>query len=295
MSNWRQLAVVRIWSSSRKFRIGAVLLLILVVAAVFNNLWIRLLLGPGVDPMAISGPGVGRIFESPSWNHWLGTDRYGRDWLGMILRGLPVTLMVSTLAAFMIVTVGAIVGFVSGYVGGVVDSVLRSVMDLVLVIPTFPLVLVAAAYMRGMNVFQLALVLSIFAWAGAGRVIRTQVLSLRERPYIELARMNNMSTRQIISKELMPNMLPYLGIQFAERSIDAAFALVGLTVIGLAPNSVLDLGALINLSLGWGVMSLGKTMIFLGPMIVLTMYFLAFALINNGMEEFYNPRLRGKS
>ena len=165
-------------------------------------------------------------------------------------------------------------------------------MDLLIVVPTFPLILVLAAYARGMNVIELALVLSIFAWAGSARIIRTQVLSLRERPYIELSRMTNLSNWEIIRQDMLPNMLPYLGIQFAERSIDAAFALVGLTVIGLAPSGIQDLGAMINLSLSWGVMSLGKYMIFAAPMAVLTLYFMAFALINNGLEEVYNPRLR---
>jgi peptide/nickel transport system permease protein len=286
------MQLVSIWRTSGKFRLGAVMLAILVLAAVFNRQIIELLLGEGANPQEVGGVGSGALFEDPSREHWLGTDRFGRDWLGMILQSLPITLQVSTLAALVTVATGAIVGFTAGFVGGRTDTVLRSIMDLLLVVPTFPLILVLASFARGMNAIELALVLSIFAWAGTGRVIRTQVLSLRERPYIELSRMTNMSNREIITKDMMPNMLPYLGIQFAERSIDAAFALVGLTVIGLAPNGLLDLGALINLSLSWAVLSLGKYLIFAAPMVVLTVYFMAFALINNGLEEFYNPRLR---
>lgn len=289
------MAIVSIWKSSIRFRIGLICLFVLISAAVFNDQIIQWKLGEGANPNNIGGPGTGQIFEDPSGAHWLGTDRLGRDWFGMILLSLPITLTVSTIAALLTVALGAFVGFFSGFIGGRTDTVLRSIMDLLLVVPTFPLILVLASYARGMNVFQLALVLSIFAWAGAARVIRTQVLSLRERPYIELARMTNLSNREIVVKDMMPNMLPYLGIQFAERSVDAAFALFGLTIIGLAPNGILDLGALINLSLVWGVMSLGKSLIFAGPMIVLTVYFLAFALINNGLEEFYNPRLSRRS
>ena len=286
------MPILSIWRSSGKFRIGAVCLAVLVLAAVFNGPIIDLLLGDGANPSEVGGPATGRLFEDPSRTHLLGTDRYGRDWLGMILQSLPITLTVSTLAALITVAAGAIVGFTAGFLGGRTDTVLRSIMDLLLVVPTFPLILVLAALVRGMNAVELALVLSIFAWAGTGRIIRTQVLSLRERPYIELSRMTNLSNGEIIVKDMMPNMLPYLGIQFAERSIDAAFALVGLTVIGLAPNGLLDLGALINLSLAWGVLSLGQYVIFAAPMVVLTVYFMAFALINNGLEEFYNPRLR---
>lgn len=286
------MALVTIWKASNKFRIGAVALFILVIMAVFNGTIIHLVLGEGVDPTVVGGPGSGQIFEDPSGDHWLGTDRFGRDWFGMLLVGLPVTLSVSTLAALITVATGTIVGFVSGFLGGRTDTVLRTIMDLLIVVPTFPLILVLAAYARGMNVVELAIVLSIFAWAGSARIIRTQVLSLRERPYIELSRMTNLSNWEIIRQDMLPNMLPYLGIQFAERSIDAAFALVGLTVIGLAPSGIQDLGAMINLSLSWGVMSLGKYFIFAAPMAVLTLYFMAFALINNGLEEVYNPRLR---
>ncbi len=286
------MQLLTIWRTSGKFRLGFSMLAVLVLVAVFNQQIIEWLLGEGANPQEVGGVGSGTLFEDPSRDHLLGTDRFGRDWLGMILQSLPITLQVSTLAALVTVGVGAIVGFTAGFIGGRTDTVLRSIMDLLLVVPTFPLILVLASFARGMNAWQLALVLSIFAWAGTGRVIRTQVLSLRERPYIELSRMTNLSNREIIQKDMMPNMLPYLGIQFAERSIDAAFALVGLTIIGLAPSGLLDLGALINLSLSWAVLSLGKYLIFAAPMIVLTVYFMAFALINNGLEEFYNPRLR---
>jgi peptide/nickel transport system permease protein len=124
-------------------------------------------------------------------------------------------------------------------------------------------------------------------------VIRSQVLSLRERPYIELSRITNMRDWEIIFQDILPNMLPYIGIGFATSAIGAAFALVGLELIGLGPSDTIDLGLLINFAQQWGVLSLGKWTIFAAPITILVLLFLGVALLNQGLEEFYNPRLRG--
>lgn len=282
-----------IWKSSAKFRIGVIIFMTLVLAAVFHRLIIDLYLGPDVNvPEAGSS---GAIFDDPSWSHPLGTDRFGRDWLGMILISLPVSLTVSVIAALISVALGSTVGFVAGFKGGKVDTVLRMITDILIVVPTFPLIMVLAAYARALSTLELALAISIFAWAASARVIRTQVLSLRERPYIELSRMTNMSDREIIVQDILPNMIPYLGINLAQATISSAFALVGLTVLGLAPRGLTDLGALVNLSLSWAVLSLGNWWIFAAPVAVLTALFFGLAMMNQGMEEFYNPRLRGLS
>lgn len=282
-----------IWKSSIKFRIGVVIFMTLVVLAVFSDQIIALYLGP--DVKVVNAGSSGAIMQRPSWDHWLGTDRFGRDWLGMILISLPVSLSVSVLAAVIQTVIGATIGFIAGFKGGVVDTALRTLTDILIVVPTFPLIMVLAAFARSLNVFQLALAISIFAWAYSARVIRTQVLSLRERPYIELSRMTNLKDREIITGDILPNMLPYLGIGMAQATISAAFALVGLTVLGLAPRGLTDLGALVNLSMSWAALSLGYWWMFAAPVAVLTLMFFGLALINQGMEEFYNPRLRGLS
>lgn len=282
-----------IWRTSIKFRLGLIIFSLLLFAGIFSNQIIRLYLGEGVSVAQAGSSGA--IMQRPSSEHWLGTDRFGRDWLGMILISLPVSLSVSIIAAIIQTTVGATVGFIAGFKGGLIDTVLRTITDILIVVPTFPLIMVLAAFARSLNVIQLALAISIFAWAYSARVIRTQVLSLRERPYIELSRMTNLHDREIIVGDILPNMLPYLGIGLAQATINSAFALVGLTVLGLAPQGLTDLGALVNLSMGWAVLSLGHWWLFAAPVAVLTALFFGLALINQGMEEFYNPRLRGLS
>lgn len=282
------MALARIWRSSGQFRFGVIILLLLIVAALIHSWLITLLLGD-TDPREIGAFG---ILESPSREHFLGTDPYGRDWLAMTLLGLPNSLAVAGIAGVISTFLGALVGFVAGYKGGRVDTVLRTMTDMLLVIPTLPLILILGAFARGLSILELALVLSVFSWPFAARVIRSQVLSLRERPYVELSKMTNLSDREIILQDIAPNMLPYLGIGLATSSVGAAFALVGLTILGLAPSGVLDLGTLISLALEWGSLSLGKWPLFVAPMALLILLFLGAAFVSQGLEEFVNPRLR---
>lgn len=282
------MALVNIWRSSGQFRFGILILMALVILALARP-WLTTLLIGDTDPRQIGAFG---ILESPSRDHWLGTDPYGRDWLAMVLVGLPSSLGVAAIAGVFSTVIGATVGFVSGYKGGRVDTVLRTFTDMLLVIPTLPLILILAAYARGLTVVQLALVLSIFSWPFAARVIRSQVLSLRERPYVELSKMTNLKDREIIVQDILPNMMPYLGIGFATSSVGAAFALVGLTILGLAPSGVLDLGTLLSLALEWGALSLGQWALFFAPMALLILLFLGAAFVSQGLEEVYNPRLR---
>jgi peptide/nickel transport system permease protein len=284
------MALLTIWKSSGQFRFGISVLLLLTIAALTHDLLISLLIGD-VDPREIGSFG---ILEAPSREHPFGTDPYGRDWLAMNLLGLPSSLAVAGIAGLISTALGAIVGFVSGYKGGRVDGVLRTLTDMLLVIPTLPLILILGAFARGLSVLELAFVLSIFSWPFAARVIRSQVLSLRERPYVELSKMSDLSDRQIIFQDILPNMLPYLGIGLATSSVGAAFALVGLTIIGLAPSGVLDLGTLLSLTLEWGALSLGKWTLFFAPMSLLVLLFLGAAFVSQGLEQFYNPRLRGQ-
>jgi peptide/nickel transport system permease protein len=283
------MALRDLWRTSIKFRIGMIILVLLIVTAVLSPWLVRLVIGDR-DPLAT---GQFAVFLNPSRENWLGTDRYGRDVLALVLVGLPNSLRVAAIAGVISTAIGAVVGFVAGYKGGRTDAVLRTLTDMMLVIPTLPLLFILARYTSAMSLTLLGVMLAAFGWPFAARVIRTQVLSLRERPYIELSRMTRLSDREIIVQDILPNMLPYLGMGLATASVGAAFALVGLTIIGLGPTNTMDLGTLIYLAQQWGVLSLDKWTILAAPATLLILFFFGVALVNQGMEEFYNPRLRG--
>jgi peptide/nickel transport system permease protein len=282
------MVLVNLFKESGKFRLGVIITLGLILLGIMSGLLRRWIVG-NEDPMQV---GLYGIFLDPSSDHWLGTDRFGRDVLALVLISLPVSLTVAFLAGALSTVLGVIVGFTAGYKGGKLDSFLRTITDMFIVIPTLPLIIILAANTRNLGSVKLALVLAAFSWPFAARVIRTQVMSLRERPYVELSKMTNLSDREIIVGDILPNMAPYVAIGFAQASVGSAFALVGLTVLGLGPSSQMDLGRMISEALGYGVISLGKEEIFLVPVILLILLFLGLALISQGMEEFFNPRLR---
>lgn len=279
----------RIWHESPKFRLGLSILLVLVALALAHPLISSLLFGT-TDPMEIGGDGA---WLTPSPRHFLGTDRYGRDLLIMTLSGLQISLEVALIAGFLSTIVGVVVAFVAGYKGGMVDSVLKTTTDMFLVVPSFPLLLTLSAYVRKVTLLDVGILLAIFSWPFAARTIRSQVLSLRSRPYVELARVNNLGDFEIIFQELLPNLLPYIGVGLATASLGAIFALVGLEVIGLGPGNIIDLGLMINWAITWGALSLGAWPLFVAPVVALSLLFVAVNLVNIGLEEIYNPRLRG--
>lgn len=277
-----------LWQSSRKVQIGILILVFFVVLAVLQSP-INALIGYGTDPLGIS---VNPPWEMPNAQHWLGTDRYGRDILAMTITALGASLEVGALAGLLSTLIGLVVAFVAGYKGGRVDSLLSGITDVFLVVPSFPLLIVLAAYANEVSLPEVAVLVAIFSWPFAARTIRSQVLSLRSRPYVELAKVTMLNDFEIIFQELLPNMLPFIVVGFASASLGSIFALVGLEVIGLGPSNVLDLGLMLNWSQSWGVLTLGAWPIFVAPIVVLTLLFFAVNLINIGLEEVYNPRLR---
>jgi peptide/nickel transport system permease protein len=284
--------LVNLWKESGKFKLGAIITLVLILLAVIHKVLLRAVIGDGIDPVAAGSFG---IFLDPNREHLLGTDRFGRDVMGLVLIALPVSLTVAFVAGAISTAIGVVIGFVSGFKGGRADSVLRTLTDMFIVIPTLPLIIILAANTRNLDSVKLSLVLAAFSWPVAARIIRSQVLSLRERPYIELSRMTNLSDREIVFGDILPNMAPYVAIGFAQASVGSAFALVGLTVLGVGPSSQMDLGRIISEALGYGVISLGKEWIFIAPVALLILLFLGLALISQGMEEFFNPRLQSQA
>jgi peptide/nickel transport system permease protein len=278
----------RLWGSSEKFRIGFLILVALVVLAAAHPL-VSAAVGGDKDPLEV---GAYAAWEIPNPDHWLGTDRYGRDLLVMTVSGLAISLEVAAVAGLLSTAIGVVVAFVAGYKGGLIDGFLNTTTDMFLVVPSFPLLLTLSAYVRNVSLFDVSVMLAIFSWPFAARTIRAQVLSLRNRPYVEFARVSKLSDLEIIFQELVPNLLPYIGVGFASAALGAIFALVGLEVIGLGPGNIIDLGLMINWAISWGAMSLGAWPIFVAPIVFLSAIFIAVILINIGLEEMYNPRLR---
>ena len=238
---------------------------------------------------ALSAP----TLQPPSFKYPFGTDRQGRDLLAVMVAGTPLTLRIGFIAGFLGVGIGAILGFVSAYYGGKVDVIIRSIADIGLTVPgLLVLIIIAVSIKEGLTVDQMAIIVASLAWLNPTRTIRAQVLSLRERGYVEVARLSGMSGPEIIFKELMPNLLPYLAATLVNAVSNAILASIGLEVLGLGPIESPTLGmtlywvnynaALIN---GWWWW-------WTAPIVIILVVFLGLFFLTVGLDEIANPRLR---
>jgi peptide/nickel transport system permease protein len=231
--------------------------------------------------------------QPPSWDYPFGTDRNGRDLLAVTVTGTPLTLRIGFIAGFIGVGVGAILAFTAAYYRGRVDTVIRSIADIGLTVPQLLVLIVIAVSLKGsLTVNQMAIIIASLAWLSPTRTIRSQVLTLRERGYVEIARLNGMTGPEIIFRELMPNLLPYLAATLVSSVSAAILASVGLEVLGLGPVEAPTLG----MTLYWvnfnAAIINGWWWWWAAPLVVIVMVFLGLFFLTAGLDEIANPRLR---
>jgi peptide/nickel transport system permease protein len=234
--------------------------------------------------------------RAPSWDYPFGTDRQGRDLLAVMIAGTPLTLRIGFIAGFLGVGIGTVLAFIAAYYRGVLDTVIRGVADIGLTVPGLLVLIIIAVSLKGtLTVNQMAIVVASLAWLYPTRTIRAQVLSLRERGYVEVARLSGMGGPGIIFFELMPNLLPYLAATLVNAVSAAILASIGLEVLGLAPIDAPTLG----MTLYWvnfnAAMINGWWWWWAAPTIIIVTVFLGLFFLTVGLDEIANPRLRRSS
>ena len=236
-----------------------------------------------------------RPLQPPSRELPFGSDKQGRNLYAVMVEGTPLTLRIGLLAGVIGVAIGAILGFIGGYYGGWIDSVIRIIVDVGLTIPGLLVLIIIAMRVRGgLTVDQMALVVGLLAWLYPARTIRSQVLTLKQRSFVQLARLSGMSNPEVIVKELVPNLLPYLGASLVISVSAAILASIGLEVLGLGPFESPTLGmtiywvdynaAIINGWWWWWV----------PPIVVIAVLFTGLFLVAVGLDEIANPRVRNR-
>ncbi len=235
----------------------------------------------------------------PMWNeggnpeHPLGTESNGRDMLAQLVVGIPASLKVGLLAASIGMAVGILLGSTAGYLGGWWDHVIRTISDAVITIPSLMVLISIAAYVHMTDTTTMAFILALFAWPGPTRLIRSQVLTLRERGYVRMALLSNVPPLEIMMVEMVPNMLPWLAASLTGAISGAILGAVGLEALGLGPTRVPSLGMIINYALQNSALVRGMVWWWLPPIIALIVIFTGFFLMTIGLDEIANPRLRG--
>lgn len=234
--------------------------------------------------------------QAPSAENWLGTDAQGRDMLAWLIDATPDSLRVGVMAGALGVIIGASVGFIGGYYGGWIDTVLRTVTDIWMAIPGL-LVLIVLASLRqeGMTLELMAVLIAAFAWMGAARVIRAQVLSMRERQYVEIARMSGEKGIYIVFLELMPNLMPFLLAAFVGSLIGAILAAVGLEFLGLGATNISTLGNILYWQNFYNAVIRGMWWWWGSPIVIFIILFAGLFIASIGLDEWANPRLKERS
>lgn len=265
-----------------KFLVGAGILLVFVLIGVFGPL-----IRPG-DPDVF----VGALGGAPDKQFWFGTTIFGQDVFAQFMHSVGPTLFVGLLGGGLAAAIGMTVGFVAGYRGGVVDEVLNVVTNVVLVIPTLALLLVLTAYLKARGIASEAIFIGCTSWPWAARAIRAQTFSLRNRDFVDLARLSGSSSLRIIFTEIAPNMASYLLLTFILLFGGAILIAASLDFIGLGPTSGHSLGLMMYNAVGWGALQLGMWWWFVPPGLAITAIVGALYVTNVGLDEIFNPRLR---
>jgi len=222
----------------------------------------------------------------------LGTDGGGRDLLALIIIGAPNTLFVGLLASLIGMSIGIFLGFSAGFLGGRADDIIRVSADVMITIPPLLILVVFQSAFGDVSLTMMALLIAGFVWQSPTRLIRAQVLSMKQSGYVQMAQLSGASTSHIMFREMMPNLVPYLFGSFIASVTTSIVTAVGLEVLGLGPQRIptlgrtiyeaINAGALIqNLWWWWGI-----------PTLLLAIIFIGLLLINLGLDEVSNPRLR---
>jgi peptide/nickel transport system permease protein len=251
------------------------------------------LIGPLVIDTNDARPMSALPDQSPSAEYPLGTDSTGRQLLPVLLQGTLYTLQIGLIAGSAGLLVGIVLGFSAGYFGGILDTIVRTGADVILTIPTLAVLVVIASLIKDrLDPQNMAAVIALLAWMWPTRTIRAQVLTLRERPYVEIARLSGMGDVKIIFKELFPNLLPYLAASFVGAVSAAILAAVGLEALGLGPQTDPTLGMTIFWSIYYGAILRGMWWWWVPPMAAISYVFIGLFMISWGLDELANPRLR---
>jgi len=246
-------------------------------------------------PEEMSEVGAGLPAKPPSAEHLLGTDQQGRDVLADLIYGTPTSLKIGVIAGVIGVTLGALMGLIAGYAGGVVDEIIRIIVDILLTIPSLMILIIVASMLGAVSVEAMALIIAALAWMWPARAVRAQVLTIRERVYVQVARFNGAGNLKIIIGELLPNLAPYLAANLVGAISGAILASVGLSTLGLGPMTRPSLGLTFYWAITYGALIRQMWWWFLPPIVIIVIVFLGLFLMSQGLDQIANPRLQSKA
>ena len=234
-----------------------------------------------------------RALQAPSWDLPFGSDRQGRDLFAVMIAGTPMTLRIGLIAGILGVGIGTVLAFVAAYYSGWTDTIIRGIVDVGLTVPgLLVLIIVAITVRQALSVEIMALVVASLAWLWPTRTIRSQVLSMRERSWVQVAKLSGMSGPEIIVREMLPNLFPYLAAALVNSISAAILASFGLEALGLGPIEAPTLGMTVYWVLFNAALINGWWWWWAPPIVILFILFIGLFMVSVGLDEIANPRLR---
>ncbi|WP_160691289.1 ABC transporter permease [Clostridium sp. C2-6-12] len=272
-----------IWKN-KMARVGFIILIFFLILAI-------------IGPIIVKAPSSNYLerLQGPSIDHLLGTDYAGRDILAQFVTGSRAVLLVAFYAALFAIVFACAIGIFSGLVGGKTDEVLMMITNVVLTMPSFPVTMVLSMVINVDNDVLFGLVLSLWSWAGLAKAIRSQVLVIRHKDFIEASKIMGISNFNIILKDIVPNITSFIAINFIAIMKGAIITSVGLMVLGLVPFQGSHWGMMMQMAMSQSAVlygGVGPIVYFLTPIMGILFFQLGCYLFANGLDEAMNPRLR---
>lgn len=266
----------------KKAMVGAFILLALLIISAFPS-WFT----PDDPAAEIFNPGMGL-----SWAHPLGTTSFGQDVFSQLMAGTRQSMMIAMVVGFFCTILSVVIGISAAYLGGLVDDALSLFTDVVLVIPTFPLIIVITAYLKSASFWLMVFVLVITGWSYGARQLRVQALSLRNRDYLLAARARGESAWYVIAVELIPPMTSLIVANFLGAALYAVLAESGLQFVGLGDINAESWGTMLYWAQNNEALTTGLPLWALAPGVAIAVLGSALALLNYAFDEIANPALR---
>jgi len=277
--------------------IGVTIIVIFAVLALAPNVF--------VGPLETVTDASGRRLEPPSMQHLLGTDNLGRDVLNLTVHGARISMLIGFLATIVTLLIGAVLGIVSGFVGGKTDTVIMRITDFFLVLPTFVLALILAPIVLDIigtgeiagvrtTLFVIVIVIGITSWATTARIIRSQTLSVKERAFIDRARVIGSGRWRMMRVHILPNVTGLIVANAVLIFAGAILTETTLAFIGLGDPFAPSWGQILGASQAAGAPGLGAWWWYVSPGVCIVLVVLAFTLIGGALDDLLNPKARGR-
>lgn len=272
----------RILIKSPKFMFGACTLLAMIGLVLIYPLFNR------SDPLEM----IALAYQPPDAKLLLGSDNFGRDLFLELIYGIRTSLQVGLIAGVFATAIGLLIGLTSGYIGGMIDNLLTAVTNIFIVIPSFVILILISVSIDSRSSFVTAVIIGVTSWPWTARAVRAQTSSLRNRDHVNIAKISGYSTPRIIVSEILPYIASYVVMAFVLQTASGILSEASISMLGLGPYNTISLGIIMNWALVFEAPVAGAWWAFIPAAISIAMITFSLYMMNTGMDEIFNPKIR---